>query len=50
MIRAVFFDLYYTLVRYEPPQEELEAKALKDFGINASPEVFHRPLKNIMFR
>jgi len=44
MIKAVFFDLYYTLVRYEPPQEELEAKALKDFGINASPEVFHRPL------
>ena len=44
MIKAVFFDLYYTLVRYEPPQEELEAKALKDFGIDASPEVFHRPL------
>ena len=44
MIKAVFFDLYYTLVRYKPSQEELEAKALKDFGINASPEVFHRPL------
>jgi len=44
MIRAVFFDLYYTLVRYEPPQEELEAKALKDFGIDVSPEVFCRPL------
>jgi putative hydrolase of the HAD superfamily len=44
VIRAVFFDLYYTLVRYEPPQEELEAKALKDFGFSASPEVFHRPL------
>lgn len=44
MIKAVFFDLYYTLVRYEPPQEELEVKALKDFGINVSPEVFHRPL------
>jgi putative hydrolase of the HAD superfamily len=44
MIKAVFFDLYHTLVRYEPPQEELEAKALKDFGIDTSPEVFHRPL------
>ena len=44
MIKAVFFDLYHTLVRYEPPQEELEAKALKDFGIEVSPEVFHRPL------
>jgi putative hydrolase of the HAD superfamily len=44
MIKAVFFDLYYTLVRYEPPQEELEAKALKDFGIDVSAEVFLRPL------
>jgi len=43
MIKAVFFDLYHTLVRYEPPQEELEAKALKDFGIDVSPEVFRRP-------
>ncbi len=43
MIKAVFFDLYHTLVRYEPPQEELEAKALKDFGINTNPEVFNRP-------
>ena len=44
MIKAVFFDLYYTLVRYEPPQEELEAKALTEFGISMSPEVFRRPL------
>lgn len=44
MIKAVFFDLYHTLVRYEPPQEELEAKALKDFGIDVSSEVFRRPL------
>ena len=44
MIKAVFFDLYHTLVRYEPPQEELIAKALKDFGIDVSPDVFSRPL------
>jgi putative hydrolase of the HAD superfamily len=44
MLKAVFFDLYYTLVRYEPPQEELEAQALKDFDINVSPENFRRPL------
>ena len=44
MIRAVFFDLYHTLVRYEPPQEELEAKALKDFGVNSNPELFNRPM------
>ena len=25
MIKAVFFDLYHTLVRYDPPPEELEA-------------------------
>jgi putative hydrolase of the HAD superfamily len=44
MIKAVFFDLYQTLVRYEPPREELQAKALRDFGIEASPEVFRQPL------
>ncbi len=44
MIKAVFFDLYHTLVRYEPPREELQARALKDFGIEVKPEVFRRPL------
>ena len=44
MIKAVFFDLYHTLVRYEPPREELQAMALKDFGIDVKPEVFRRPL------
>jgi putative hydrolase of the HAD superfamily len=44
MIKAVFFDLYHTLVRYEPPREELTVKALKDFGIDMSPEAFRRPL------
>jgi FMN phosphatase YigB (HAD superfamily) len=44
MIEAVFFDLYHTLVRYEPPQEELEANALKEAGINTDPDVFNRPM------
>jgi putative hydrolase of the HAD superfamily len=44
MIKAVFFDFYNTLVGYNPPQEELEARALRDFGIDVSPEVFRRPL------
>jgi putative hydrolase of the HAD superfamily len=44
MIKTVFFDLYFTLVRYEPTQEELEAMALKDFGIDTNPQVFQRPL------
>ncbi len=44
MITAVFFDLYYTLVRYEPPQEELEANALRELGINTDPDLFSRPM------
>ena len=44
MIKAIFFDLYHTLVRYEPPQEELLSKALRDFGIDMNPEAFRRPL------
>jgi putative hydrolase of the HAD superfamily len=44
MIRAVFFDLYFTLIRYDPPQEELEANALKEFGINTDPNVFGKPM------
>jgi len=44
MIKAVFFDFYHTLVRYEPPREELQARALQEFGIEVSPEVLRRPL------
>ena len=44
VIKAVFFDLYNTLVHYEPPQEELEAKALQELGVDVSPEVLRRPI------
>lgn len=44
MIKAVFFDLYQTLVCYEPPREELQARALREFGVEVSPEVLRRPL------
>ena len=44
MIKAVFFDLYQTLVHYEPSQEELEAKALKNFNINVTAEALRRPI------
>ncbi|MBN1692215.1 MAG: HAD family hydrolase [Dehalococcoidales bacterium] len=44
MIKAVFFDLYQTLVRYQPSQEELEAKALKSFGFDVSPEELRHPV------
>jgi putative hydrolase of the HAD superfamily len=44
MIKAVFFDLYQTLVRYDPPREEIESKVLKDFGIDVSPAALVRPI------
>jgi putative hydrolase of the HAD superfamily len=44
MIKAVFFDLYQTLVRYDPPREEIEAKVLKDLGIDITPEKLIRPI------
>lgn len=44
MIKAVFFDLYHTLLRYDPPREEPLAKAINDFGIEVAPEALRRPL------
>ena len=44
MIKAVFFDLYNTLVTYDPPREETQARILKEFGIEASPESLRRPI------
>jgi putative hydrolase of the HAD superfamily len=44
MIKAVFFDLYHTLINYDPPQQELVARALKDFGIERDPDIFRMPL------
>ena len=44
MIKAVFFDLYQTLVCYEPPREELQARVLRDFGINVTSDSFRRPM------
>jgi putative hydrolase of the HAD superfamily len=44
VIKAVFFDLYNTLLTYDPPREVIEARILKDFGIEASPEALLRPI------
>ncbi len=44
MIKAVFFDLYNTLIGYDPPREELQARVLNDFGVKVKPEAFRRPL------
>lgn len=38
MIKAIFFDWFNTLARYEPPREELHSQALRKFGIEVSPE------------
>ncbi len=44
MIKAVFFDLYQTLVRYQPSQAELEAAALKSFGIDVTAAALRHPI------
>jgi putative hydrolase of the HAD superfamily len=44
MIQAVFFDLYQTLVHYQPSQEELEADALKKLGISATAAALRHPM------
>ena len=44
MIKAVFFDLYHTLVTYDPPQEELEATALKELGVDVQPAALRGPI------
>jgi len=33
MIKAVFFDFYDTIVRFDPPREELQARACSEFGL-----------------
>ena len=44
MKKAVFFDLFQTLVRYEPPREELLAQALKDLGVEVDPVALRHPI------
>lgn len=38
MIRAVFFDFYNTLGRFDPPREEIQADACAEFGIGVTHE------------
>ena len=35
-IKAVFFDFYNTLSRFDPPREELQINICKSFGINVT--------------
>jgi putative hydrolase of the HAD superfamily len=38
LIKAVFFDWFNTLARYNPPREELQSQALREVGIDISPQ------------
>jgi len=38
LIKAVFFDWFNTLARYDPPREELQSQALQEFGIHVPPQ------------
>jgi FMN phosphatase YigB (HAD superfamily) len=44
MIKAVFFDLYQTLVHYRPTQAELEALALESLGIKTAAAALDLPI------
>lgn len=39
-IRAVFFDLYDTLMGFDPPREVVQGRALEPFGISSNKEGF----------
>ncbi len=38
MIKAIFFDWFYTLARFEPPRHQLYGQAFQEFGIELPPE------------
>jgi putative hydrolase of the HAD superfamily len=44
MIKAVFFDLYHTLIHYDPPREEVLWQSLASRGIKASPAELRRAI------
>jgi HAD superfamily hydrolase (TIGR01549 family) len=44
MTKAVFFDLYQTLVWHDPPPEEVQKKVLKEFGIDVTLEAVHHAM------
>jgi putative hydrolase of the HAD superfamily len=44
MIKEVFFDMYNTLICYNPPREESQAVALKKFGLNFLPKQLSIPI------
>jgi putative hydrolase of the HAD superfamily len=44
LIKAVIFDWFNTLARYEPPREKIHSRALQEFGIEVEPAKLIKPL------
>ena len=44
MIKGVFFDLYHTLIGYDPPREDSLARTLARLGIDVPSRSLRRPL------
>jgi putative hydrolase of the HAD superfamily len=44
LIKAVVFDWFNTLARYEPPREEIHSRALHKFGVEIEPVKLIAPL------
>lgn len=42
MIKAVFFDLYNTVVRFDPPREELQVAVCREMGMTVTAEGIER--------
>lgn len=38
MFKAIFFDWFYTLARFEPPRHQLYSQAFREFGVELPPE------------
>ena len=44
MVKAVFFDLYQTLIYYTPPREEELAKVIQRYGVDVTADILRRPI------
>ncbi len=44
MIKATFFDLYQTLINYDPPREEQLSRIICDYGIEVTTDSLRRPM------
>ena len=44
MIKAIFFDWFYTLALFDPPREDMHSQAYQEFGIEVPPEKLTRGL------